>query len=94
MLAAQLGVPISYISEQKGADLLAIKKKLGLPDARFDTLKKEERQLSDLEAPGSIALSPSSCDGNTGNSSKPLEVDKEMLVKLVTEAVMKAIGSR
>jgi hypothetical protein len=37
---------------------------------------------------------PSSCDGNTGNSSKLLEVDKEMLVKLVTEAVMKAIGSR
>ncbi len=93
MLAAQLGAPISYISEQHGADLLAIKKKLGLPDARFDTTNKD-RQLSDLETPKSIALSPSPRDGNTGNSSKPLEVDKEMLVKLVTEAVMKAIGSR
>jgi len=31
MLASQLGAPISYISEQKGSDLLAIKKKLGLP---------------------------------------------------------------
>jgi L-fuculose-phosphate aldolase len=93
MLAAQLGAPISYISEQQGADLLAIKKKLGLPDVRFDTTNKE-RQLSDLETPKSIALSPSLCDGNTGNSSKLLELDKEMLVKLVTEAVMKAIGSR
>jgi L-fuculose-phosphate aldolase len=36
MLAAQLGAPITYISEQQGADLPAIKKKLGLPDARFD----------------------------------------------------------
>jgi L-fuculose-phosphate aldolase len=37
MLAAQLGVPISHISEQQGADLLAIKKKLGCPtSARFD----------------------------------------------------------
>jgi hypothetical protein len=37
---------------------------------------------------------PSSCDGKAGYESKPSEVDKEMLVKLVTEAVMKAIGSR
>jgi L-fuculose-phosphate aldolase len=85
MLAAQLGVPISYISEQKGADLLAIKKKLGLPDIRFDTSRMKECQLSDLEVPGSIALTPSPCDGNTG---KPAEADLEMLVKSVTDAVM------
>jgi L-fuculose-phosphate aldolase len=85
MLAAQLGVPISYISEQKGADLLAIKKKLGLPDIRFDTSRMKECQLSDLEVPGSIALTPSPCDGNTG---KPLEADLEILVKSVTDAVM------
>ena len=85
MLAAQLGVPISYISEQKGADLLAIKKKLGLPDIRFDTSRMKECQLSDLEVPGSIALTPSPCDGNTG---KPAEADLEILVKSVTDAVM------
>jgi L-fuculose-phosphate aldolase len=31
MLAAQLGVPISYISEQKGSDLLAIKRSSACP---------------------------------------------------------------
>jgi L-fuculose-phosphate aldolase len=36
ILASQLGVPISQISEKHTSDLLAIKKTLGLPDARFD----------------------------------------------------------
>jgi L-fuculose-phosphate aldolase len=91
MLANQLGAPISYISEQKGADLLAIKKKLGLPDIRFDTSKMKECQLSDLEVPGSIALTPCPCDGNTG---KPPEADIEALVKSVTDAVMGALGGK
>ncbi len=91
MLASQLGVPISYISEQKGADLLAIKKRLGLPDIRFDTSKMKECQLSDLEVPGSIALVPKPCDGNTG---KPADQDLEALVKSVTDAVMEAVGAR
>jgi L-fuculose-phosphate aldolase len=91
MLAAQLGVPISYISEQKGADLLAIKKRLGLPDVRFDTSRMKECQLSDLEVPGSIALVPKPCDGNAG---KPAQADLELLVKSVTDAVMEAIGAR
>jgi L-fuculose-phosphate aldolase len=91
MLAAQLGAPISYISEQKGADLLAIKKKLGLPDIRFDTSRMKECQLSDLEVPGSIALTPSPCDGNTG---RPAETDLEMLVRSVTDAVMETISAK
>ena len=91
MLAAQLGVPISHISEQQGSDLLAIKKKLGLPDIRFDTSRLKECQLSDLEVPSSIALAPTPCDGNTGG---PSEVDLEMLVKSVTDAVIGAIGSK
>jgi len=89
MLASQLGAPISHISEQKGADLLALKKKLGLPDVRFDTSKMKECQLSDLEEPGSIALTPSPCDSNTG---RPTGADLEALVKSVTDAVMGAIG--
>jgi len=91
MLASQLGAPISYISEQKGADLLAIKKKLGLPDIRFDTSRMKECQLSDLEVPGSIALTPGPCDGSTG---RPAETDLEMLVRSVTDAVMETIGAK
>jgi L-fuculose-phosphate aldolase len=91
MLAAQLGAPISYISEQQGADLLAIKKRLGLPDIRFDTSRMKECQLSDLEVPDSIALVPTPCDGRTG---KPAEMDLEMLVKSVTDAVMETMGAK
>jgi L-fuculose-phosphate aldolase len=89
MLATQLGVPISYISDQKGADLLAIKKRLGLPDARFDTSGLRECQLSELEAPGSIALKPSPGDGGKAGSEEP---DLERLIKSVTDAVMKEIA--
>ena len=91
MLAAQLGVPISHMSEQQGSDLLAIKKKLGLPDIRFDTSRMKECQLSDLEVPGSIALTPTPCDGNTG---KLQEADLEALVKSVTDAVMGAMSGK
>ena len=91
MLAAQLGVPISYISEQKGADLLAIKKRLGLPDARFDTSKMKECQLSDLDVPNAIALTPGASECGAG---KPNEADLEMLIKSVTDAVMGAIGGK
>ena len=41
MLAAQLGAPISYIPDQQGADLLAMKKDFGLPDVRFDQSRIE-----------------------------------------------------
>ena len=67
LLASQLGAPISFISESKGSDLLAIKKRLGLPDVRFDTSAMKECQLSELEIPNSIALTPAPCDGGTGN---------------------------
>jgi L-fuculose-phosphate aldolase len=91
MLASQLGVPISHISEQQGSDLLALKKKLGLPDIRFDTSRMKECQLADLEMPNSIALTPTPCDGDTGKSG---DADIEALVKSVTDAVMEAIGAR
>lgn len=93
LLASQLGQPISYISEQQGSDLLELKKKLGLPDIRFDTSRMKECQLADLEMPNSIALTPTPCDGSTGrtgNASGNAEI--EMLVKQVTDAVMQAIG--
>jgi L-fuculose-phosphate aldolase len=95
MNAAQLGVPISYISEQQGEDLLAIKKKLGLPDSRFDTSRMKECQLADLEMPNSIALTPTPCDGYAPRSaSVDTTADVEALVKSVTDAVMNALGPK
>jgi len=89
LLASQLGVPVSYISEQQTSDLLEIKKKLGLPDIRFDTSRMKECQLADVEGNGAIALDPTPCDGNTGKSADP---DLDALVRSVTEAVMETLG--
>lgn len=91
MLASQLGVPISQISEKHTADLLDIKKSLGLPDARFDATGMQECQLSDLETSTSIALLPCSRDGvSTGANDIP---HMDELVKAVTNAVMEAMGT-
>lgn len=88
MLAAQLGAPISYISEQHGADLLAIKKKLGLPDPRFDTSQMKECLLSDVEG-NAIALSPSACESRRAKAD---DAELEALIRSVTDAVMQEIG--
>lgn len=91
MLASQLGVPISQISEKHTADLLNIKKTLGLPDARFDASGMQECQLSDLETNTSIALLPSSRDGVSSGTPDAPEIER--LVKTVTDAVMGAIAA-
>jgi L-fuculose-phosphate aldolase len=90
LIASQLGVPIAQITEKQGSDLLALKKKLGLPDIRFDTSRMKECQLADLEVPGSIAIVPTPCDGPTASLSG---LDLDALVLSVTDAVMEAIGS-
>jgi L-fuculose-phosphate aldolase len=88
MYAQQLGAPLTHIPGEKAADLLAIKKKLGLPDARHGM---QECQLCDLpEPPGTIARPPihpptearaAATDGD----------DVESIVQAVTDAVMKAL---
>ena len=91
LIASQLGVPLAQISEQKGADLLAIKKRLGLPDVRFDTSHMKECQLSDLEASTPIAMTPGA------NECRPAGVanaELDALVASVTDAVMSAIGGK
>jgi L-fuculose-phosphate aldolase len=88
MLAQQLGAPITFIPEEKAADLLAIKKRLGLPDARLDGGMKE-CQLCDLpEVPGAIAVPPPSPDGRCACGGSE---DVEALVAAVTDAVMAAL---
>jgi len=87
MLASQLGAPITHIPEEKAADLLAIKKRLGLPDARLDGDIKE-CQLCDLpDLPGAIAVPPRGhgpCSGNDDGH--------DDIVQAVTDAVMAALA--
>ena len=93
ILASQLGVPISQISERQTSDLLAIKKKLGLPDSRFDPTRFKECQLSDMGDPNSIAQRPCVRDGATATTpATPDTAEIDSLVKSVTDAVMRAIN--
>lgn len=56
LISRQLGFPYRRIPAPKQLDLLAIKKRLGLPDARFDAKEGETREAP--EAPGRIAPAP------------------------------------
>lgn len=89
LISAQLGAPITPIPPDKAAELLSIKKKLGLPDARFNTT---ECQLSDMpNIDGTIALPPPRpcrCESKAGDASGA-EVDA--IVQAVTDSVMAAL---
>jgi L-fuculose-phosphate aldolase len=86
MLANQLGSPITHINDEKAADLVAIKQRLGLPDARLDSSLKE-CQLCDIpEHPGAIALKPPSYSG--GAPAIGASDDVEAIVQSVTDAVL------
>ena len=86
LIASQLGAPITFIPDTKTGDLLEIKKKLGLPDARMGM---KECALCDLgDEPGAIAIRPGGC--SCGNGASP-KADDEDLVQAVTDAVMAAL---
>jgi L-fuculose-phosphate aldolase len=88
MNAAQLGAPITTISPEKTSDLLAIKQRMGMPDARLDM---KECQLCDMPELGStIALPPPApCSSNVA----PGE-DVESIIQAVTDAVMAALAGK
>ena len=87
-IAQQLGAPISFIPGEKTQDLLNIKSRLGIPDARHGL---KECQLCDLPEPaGAIAVPAHPASG--GAEQLPAE-DLEAIVKSVTEAVIAALGN-
>jgi len=100
MLAAQLGAPILRISEERGADLRALRKKLGLPEFPLDM-----PPLSDasLEVQSPIALQPAPRGAGNGNASavdsaaspgSNSGIDMGALAEFITAAVMTAIGEK
>ena len=89
MYAQQLGAPLTHIPDEKAADLLSIKKRLGLPDARHDM---KECQLCDLpEPPGTIARPPFPLRSVEAGTAATDGDDVESIVQAVTDAVMKAL---
>jgi L-fuculose-phosphate aldolase len=90
MIASQLGSPITLIPPDKTADLLSIKQKLGIPDARHGLT---ECQLCDMPEPaGAIALAPH--PGSGGASDSPSQDDVNAIVRSVTDAVMAALTNQ
>jgi L-fuculose-phosphate aldolase len=88
MLASQLGA-LSYIPEGKVEDLLAIKKRLGLPDERFSPGRGKRARRAQSELPGVIAIPAAP---QKSRRSKGREIDLDDLVRIVTREVLKAIG--
>jgi L-fuculose-phosphate aldolase len=87
MLAQQLGAPLSHISAEKATDLLAIKQRLGLPDARVGS----ECPICDMpDRPGGIAVSPSFPAAAAPKSS----IDVDALIQAVTESVLAALNKK
>ncbi len=81
MLASQLDTPISYLDEEQAADLLAIKKKLGLPDARFKSTR----------LPGSAPAERGTPKIDTG---KLGTINVESLVRTITSSVLEALSTQ
>ena len=90
MLAAQLGAPILRISEERGADLRALRKKLGLPEFPLDMPPLSDASLA-VQSP--IALKHAPDDGNHANG-RVSGADLQALVQSVTESVMQAIAEK
>jgi L-fuculose-phosphate aldolase len=94
MLAGQLG-SLTHIPEDKASDLLAIKQKLGLPDARFDAAGPgmKECQLCDLpDLPGSISLTPKPCVNSM--EGRPPEAEIEAMIQSITDAVLATLNNK
>ena len=93
-IAAQLGGPVTRIPEEKEADLLKVKKRLGLPDPRFNPV---ECRLSEMPPPepGSIVLAPPPpCARAAAGAGTPAAGEIESIVRDVTDAVMAALEQR
>jgi len=90
LISKQLGVRYSKIPSAKEQDLLAIKKRLGLPDARFSM---RERMPSDTpEPPSTIALIPPEPCGRRPLSAETPDNDEiEGIVRTAVDAVIAAI---
>jgi L-fuculose-phosphate aldolase len=90
VIASHLGAPITKIPTGKTADLLAIKKKLGMPDSRYEL---QECQLCDLsDSPAGITACPNpAASGPVGPTT---DDEVEEIVRAVTDRILAAIEAK
>jgi L-fuculose-phosphate aldolase len=91
--AKQLGVPLSIISDEKGQDLLARKKRMGLPDIRFaspSARNGKSAHSSGVEQDDALA------DGLSAAQVETIvrRVTREVLVELAGQRVSKPASPR
>jgi L-fuculose-phosphate aldolase len=93
LISQQLGIPFERIPPAKEQDLLAIKKRLGLPDARFHA---DSEKSSGLPEPrGAIALVPPGSRRTRRPLTETVRKDEvEAIVRNAVDAVMAAIKSK
>lgn len=82
LISRQLGVPYTRIPPAREQDLLAIKKRLGLPDARFDPSAHKPAESPD---PGAIALIP---PNQARQSQTPEREEIESIIRAAVDAVL------
>lgn len=100
MLAQQIGAPVSHISADQAGDLIAVKQKLGLPDARIGNGACETCDLP--EKPGGISLPPPAYLNPAQSAVAPEpeprmaagNPDVKALVNAVADAVMEALARK
>jgi L-fuculose-phosphate aldolase len=90
VIASHLGAPPTKIPAEKAAHLLDLKKKLGMPDARYGL---QECHLCDQpEFPGGITACPAR--GQSGPPDPVPDGELEQVVQAVTDQVMAALKAR
>jgi L-fuculose-phosphate aldolase len=89
ILASHLGHPPNQIPASKIGDLLAIKQGLGMPDARFDCQGCSRCDVP--KGPVGITAAPSPEPQSCG---VPPALDREALIKAVTDRVLEALKTK
>jgi L-fuculose-phosphate aldolase len=91
LISKQLGVQYTRIPASKAQDLLDIKKRLGLPDARFDK-RSEGLPAADTAHPSAIALVAPVADMPKPACAKTAtDADIDAIAEAVTERVLAAL---
>jgi L-fuculose-phosphate aldolase len=91
LISKQLGIPYTKIPPSKERDLLEIKRRLGLPDARFD--KKGEKQPADDSEPSrAVTLVSPVADMSAADCARTAtDADINAIAEAVTERVLAAL---
>jgi L-fuculose-phosphate aldolase len=91
VIASHLGSPLTKIPAEKAAHLLDLKKKLGMPDARYGL---QECHLCDQpEFPGGVTACPARPPSGRPET-KASDGEVEQVVQAVTDQVMAALKAR